>query len=85
MAYGKTSTLARVRYGEGMTPQKNPIPDPIQVDGPAVLMSLSCNKCRRVRFARSPESAVTIGLEHAQECGTTGITIAELVTGTLDG
>lgn len=79
MGSGKTSTLGQGRYGEGMTPQTNPVPEMIAVSGPAVLMSLSCNKCRTVRFSRSPEDAVTLGLAHAQECGASGITIAELV------
>jgi len=80
MASGMKSTLAPERYGRGMTPTKNPVPDPITVAGPAGLMSLACSKCRTVFFSRQPEDAVTLGLEHAQECGANKIMIAELVT-----
>ena len=83
MASGRKSTPAPERYGKGMTPIKNPVPAPITVDGPAVLMSLACQKCRTVFFSRQPEAAVQQGLAHAAECGTNKILIAELVTGEL--
>lgn len=33
-----------------------------------------------VMFSRSPEESVNLGLGHAQECGSSRITVAELVT-----
>jgi hypothetical protein len=62
-----------------MTPQVNPVPQTIELAGPAVLMSLACQKCRKVFFSRKPEDAVKQGIAHAQECGTNKILIAELV------
>lgn len=85
MASGKRLTLAPARYGEPMTPKQNPTPEPIELTGPAVLMSLACQKCRRVMFSRSPEGAVKMGIEHAQQCETNKILIAELVTAVVAG
>jgi hypothetical protein len=87
MGSGNRSTLAAARYGEGMTPPQNPVPATIELAGPAALMSLACQKCRKVFFSRTPEAAVKQGIGHAQECGTNKILIAELVTqaGTGDG
>lgn len=85
MACGRKSTLAPARYGEPMTPKQNPTPEPIELIGDAVLMSLACQKCRRVLFSRSPEGAVKMGIEHAQLCETSKILIAELVTAVVAG
>lgn len=80
MGYGRSSTPARARYGERMTPKLSPVPEPIVVIGPDVLMAVACQKCRKAMFSRSPEQAVTAAIEHAQECGTNKVVVAELVT-----
>jgi hypothetical protein len=63
----------------------NPVPATIDLAGPAMLMSLACQKCRKVYFSRDPQDAVKLGISHVQECGTNKILIAELVTGELSG
>lgn len=66
-----------------MAAVNNPVPDPVNVEGLEALMSLACQKCRTVYFARQPETAVKLGISHAQECGTGKILIAELVTAAI--
>lgn len=51
----------------------------IDAPGPEPLMAMSCNGCRTVRFCRSPKLAVKRTLEHAAECGSNDVLIAEIV------
>lgn len=76
----RKSTPVGARYGEGMTPnEQTPLPM-INATGPEPLLAVCCNKCRTVRFARSAEAAVGMTIDHATECGSSNMIMAELVT-----
>lgn len=62
-----------------MTPKESDGFPVIDAPGPEPLMAMSCNGCRTVRFCRSPELAVKRTLEHAAECGSNDVIIAEIV------
>lgn len=47
------------------------------VDGP--VLAVSCNKCRKVAFTDDVEDGVALVLQHAGECGSSSVVIAELL------